>query len=162
MKKISLLIALSFIYLTTNAQTSNDTLRVKSSTNVEIINKVEIANTNGKIVIGQINKNDEEVEPLFNVNIYRKCKVLDLDNKTFENVILDIKSTSIDKVYITIKDSNGILVDKIKLKRSYLYIFRDGQIQIGLKNYNKVIIKKIDDPSNWNWIGIIREREGVY
>ncbi len=38
--------------------------------------------------------------------------------------------------------------------------FSDGQIQIGKKNFYKMVILR--SSSSGNWEGVVREKEGVY
>ena len=69
-------------------------------------------------------------------------------------------SWSTEKVSIRVRNTDGKTIYKKKFKNSNLYIFRSGQIQIGQKNFNKVIISK--SPYDNTFVGIIREKEGVY
>ena len=64
------------------------------------------------------------------------------------------------KVKITVTDSQGKKIWKKTLKNVYLYVFSDGQIQVGKPNFHQIIIRKSSYSSDN--IGAIREKEGVY
>ena len=80
--------------------------------------------------------------------------------------MMTFKSTSPDgffndkyKVKVTIKNKEGKTIWKKTLKNVFLYVFSDGQIQVGKNNFNMILVrksKKID-----GIISIIRIKEGV-
>ena len=45
-------------------------------------------------------------------------------------------------------------------KNVFLYVFSNGQIQVGKKNFDQIVVSK-SKTTDEN-IGIIREKEGVY
>jgi hypothetical protein len=63
------------------------------------------------------------------------------------------------KVKVTIVDMDGKEVWRKTLKNVYLYVFSDGQIQVGKQNFTKILITK-NVSGTFN--GKIRENEGVY
>ena len=78
-----------------------------------------------------------------------------------------MKSTSPDyfitdkyKVKVTISDSNGKKVWKKTLKNVFLYVFSDGQVQVGKRNFNQIVIQK--SSLTGDFFGKIREKEGIY
>jgi len=52
------------------------------------------------------------------------------------------------------------IVYKKTLKNVFLYVFSNGQIQVGKKNFDQIVVQK--SKSTDENIGIIREKEGVY
>ena len=53
-----------------------------------------------------------------------------------------------------------IMLYKKTLKNVFLYVFSNGQIQVGKKNFDQIVVSK--SKSTDENIGIIREKEGVY
>ena len=64
------------------------------------------------------------------------------------------------KVKVKVVDENGKSIYKKTLKNAFLYVFSNGQIQVGKPNFNQILIteSELTDDN----IGIIREKEGVY
>lgn len=56
---------------------------------------------------------------------------------------------------------NGKTVYKKKFKNSYLYIFRNGQIQVGRPNFDKLAISPSKEHDG-TYVGVIKEKEEVY
>ena len=54
----------------------------------------------------------------------------------------------------------GKSIYKKTLKNVFLYVFSNGQIQVGKKNFDQIVVQK--SKSTDENIGIIREKEGVY
>lgn len=78
-----------------------------------------------------------------------------------------MKSTSPDniitdkyKVKVTITDANGKKIWKKTLKNVFLYVFSDGQVQVGKQNFDRILIRK--SSLTGDFIGKIREKEGIY
>ena len=119
-------------------------------------------------VVSFAQSNDsEKIKPLLDTEIVRKCANLDIEGKYYENVTVTIKSNEPDYVWIdkykvkgTVTDASGNKVWKKTLNNSFLYVFSDGQIQIGKKNFYKMVILR--SSSSGNWKGVVREKEGVY
>lgn len=108
----------------------------------------------------------ETTKPMTNTEIVRNVSRMDIEGKEYQNVKVTLKSISPDyylsdkfKVKITIVDMEGKEVWKKTLKNVFLYVFSNGQIQVGKPNFDKVIISK-NDSGSYN--GKIREKEGVY
>lgn len=109
----------------------------------------------------------EKASPMTETEIVRKCAILDVEGKQYENVIVTIKSKSPDyfltdkfKVKVTVTDESGVKVWNKTFKNAFLYVFSNGQIQIGKKNFNQMLISTSSISGNWE--GIVREKEGVY
>lgn len=49
---------------------------------------------------------------------------------------------------------------KKTLKNVFLYLFSNGQIQVGRKNFDQIVVSQ--SKATDETIGIIREKEGVY
>lgn len=108
----------------------------------------------------------EKTSPIADVVIERNVTVLDLEGKTYENVTVRFKSVSpsnsiwgIYRVSVKIKNSEGETIWKKAFNNAYLYVFSDGQVQVGKPNFNMIVIFENDDGS---YSGTIREKEGVY
>lgn len=119
-------------------------------------------------VVSFAQSNDsEKIKPLLDTEIVRKCAILDIEGKYYENVTVTIKSNKPDyvwidkyKVKVTVTDASGNKVWKKTFNNSFLYVFSDGQIQIGKKNFYQMVILR--SSSSGNWKGVVREKEGVY
>src|SRR5688572_17015924 len=104
----------------------------------------------------------ESTKPLTDTEIMRSVSRMDIEGKEYENVKVTLKSISPDyyfsdkhKVKVTIVDMDGKEVWKKTLKNVFLYVFSDGQIQVGKPNFNKILITK-NDSGSFN--GKIREK----
>ena len=113
------------------------------------------------------NSEPEEAKPMTDTEIVRKCAFLDVEGKYYENVTVTIKSnqpvfffTDKYKVKVTVTDASGSKVWNKTFKNAFLYVFSCGQIQIGKKNFNQMVISR--SSTSGDWIGIVREKEGVY
>ena len=109
----------------------------------------------------------ETTKPLTDMEVMRKVAVLDIEGKTYENVTISFKSTTPDyfitdkyKVKVKVVDENGKSIYKKTLKNAFLYVFSNGQIQVGKPNFNQILITKSELTDNN--IGVIREKEDVY
>ncbi len=112
-------------------------------------------------------KEPETARPITGIEITRKVASLDIEGALYYNVVVTIKPITPDyiindryKVKITVTDSKGKKIWKKTLKNVYLYVFSDGQIQVGKPNFNQILIRKSSYSSDN--IGAIREKEGVY
>lgn len=104
----------------------------------------------------------ETANPSRDMEIVRKIAEIDIEGKIYKDVVIFFKSGSIysNKVKIKITNRNNEVVYKKTFKNSCLYIFSTGQIQVGRKNFNQIIVSKslfTDD-----YFGKIREKEGIY
>ena len=113
------------------------------------------------------NSEPEKAKPMTDTEIVRKCTILDVEGEYYYDVIVTIKSVQPDylfsdkykvKVYVT--DTSGAKVWNKTFKNAFLYVFSSGQIQIGKRNFNQMVISK--SSMFGDWIGIVREKEGVY
>ncbi len=109
----------------------------------------------------------ETTTPLTDMEVVRKVAILDIEGEIHEDVIISFKSTTPDyfitdkyKVKVKVVDKKGKSVYKKTFKNAFLYVFSNGQIQVGKPNFNQILITK-SELTNSN-IGIIREKEGVY
>ncbi len=110
----------------------------------------------------------EKASPMQNAELIRKVLSLDIEGKLYTNVVVAIKSISPDhffsekyRVKVKVMDSDGKTVWNKTMKNVYLYVFSDGQVQVGKPNFNKLVIYS-DKRDNKYEKGIIREKEGVY
>lgn len=109
----------------------------------------------------------ERASPLTDIEVARKVAFLDIEGKYYENVTISFKSVTPDcyisdkyKVKVKVVDENGKSIYKKTLKNVFLYVFSNGQIQVGKKNFDQIVITKSKLPADCT--GIIREKEGVY
>lgn len=101
------------------------------------------------------------------MEVVRKVAFLDIEGKYYEDVTMSFKSITPDyfisdkyKVKVKVVDKNGKSIYKKTLKNVFLYVFSNGQIQVGKKNFDQIVVQK--SKSTDENIGIIREKEGVY
>ena len=104
---------------------------------------------------------------LTDMEVVRKVAFLDIEGKYYEDVTMSFKSITPDyfisdkyKVKVKVVDKNGKSIYKKTLKNVFLYVFSNGQIQVGKKNFDQIVVSK--SKSTDENIGIIREKEGVY
>lgn len=109
----------------------------------------------------------EKASPMTDTEIVRKCAILDVEGKYYDNVTVTIKSNQPDffftdkyKVKVTVTDASGSKVWNKTFKNAFLYVFPNGQVQVGKQNFDKLVIAK--SSSTGEWIGMVREKEGVY
>ena len=113
------------------------------------------------------NSEPEKAKPMTDTEIVRKCAFLDVEGKYYDNVTVTIKSNQPDffftdkyKVKVTVTDASGSKVWNKTFKNAFLYVFHNGQVQVGKPNFHQMIISRADSSSEW--IGMVREKEGVY
>ena len=108
----------------------------------------------------------ETTKPTEDTEIVRRTAAIDIEGVIHDNVVISLKSISVDmftgdpKVKVTITDNNGKKIYKKTFKNSNLYIFSDGHIQVGQPKFNKLIITKSETSDDY--IGVIREKEGIW
>lgn len=107
----------------------------------------------------------EKSSPSRDTEIVRRCSLLDIEGKYYDNVTVTMKSTSPDyfitdkyKVKVTVQDKNGKKIYKKTFKNCYLYIFSNGQVQVGKPKFNQIVISRAGE----RWFGEIKEKEGVW
>lgn len=109
----------------------------------------------------------ETAKPLTDMEVVRNVAYLDIEGKIYENVTMTFKSITPDyiisdkyKVKVKVVDKEGKSVYKKTLKNVFLYVFSNGQIQVGKRNFDQIVVEK--SPLTGDNIGVIREKEGVY
>ena len=111
------------------------------------------------------NDERESSSPSTDTEIIRRCSLIDIEGKVYSNVVVTLKSTSPDylltdnyKVKVKVTDGNGKKIYKKTFSNCYLYIFSNGQIQVGKPKFDKIIIFKAES----SWYGKIKEKEGIW
>lgn len=122
------------------------------------------------VLIGCLNmaaQEQEKAKPLTDMEVVRKVALLDVEGKYYYDVVMTFKSTSPDyfftdkyKVKVTVKNEKGKVVWKKTLNNVFLYVFSDGQIQVGKQNFDMIVVRKTKETAEN--IGIVRIKEGVY
>lgn len=119
------------------------------------------------VVLSIFAQEPETAKPLTDTEVVRKVALMDIEGQLYENVVVTMKSTSPDyfitdkyKVKVTITDANGKKVWKKTFKNVFLYVFSDGQVQVGKRNFDQIVIKK--SSLTGDFVGMIREKEGIY
>ena len=105
----------------------------------------------------------EKAKPLIDQEVMRRVALIDVEGTTYENVVVSMKSTSSvgkDKVKVVITDSKGEKIWKKTLKNVFLYVFSNGQVQVGKRGFVQIVIDK--SSYTGDFIGKIREKEGIY
>ena len=109
----------------------------------------------------------ESARPLTDTEVVRRVAIMDIEGQLFYDVVVTMKSTSPDylitdkfKVKVTITDSNGKKVWKKTFKNAFLYVFSNGQVQVGKRNFDQILIQK--SSLNGEFFGKIREKEGIF
>lgn len=109
----------------------------------------------------------ETARPLTDTEIERRVAIMDIEGKYYENVVVTLKSTSPDyfftdkyKVKVKIVDEKGKTIWKKTLKSVFLYVFSDGQVQVGKQNFDQIVIHK--SSTTGEFFGKIREKKGIY
>lgn len=108
----------------------------------------------------------ETAKPLTDMEVVRNVAYLDIEGKIYEDVTMTFKSITpyliSDRYRVKVKvvDKEGKSVYKKTLKNVFLYVFSNGQIQVGKKNFDQIVVQR--SSLTGDNIGIIREKEGVY
>lgn len=109
----------------------------------------------------------ESAKPLTDQEVVRRVAIMDIEGTTYKNVVVSLKSTSPDyfftdkyRVKVVITDSKGKKIWKKTLKNVFLYVFSDGQVQVGKRGFDQILIHK--SSYTGDFIGTIREKEGIY
>ena len=112
----------------------------------------------GWFVFAQNNNDEtEKASPMQNAELIRKVCFLDIEGEVYTDVVVAIKY----RVKVKVTDSNGKTVWNKTMKNAYLYVFSDGQIQIGRPKFSQLVIYSGKRANKYEK-GIIREKEGVY
>ena len=113
----------------------------------------------------------EETEPLLDKEVVRKVYSLDIEGELYHDVKVTMKSISPDgfftdkyRVKVTVEkevDGKKKKIWRKTLKNAFLYVFSNGQIQIGQLNFDQIVIFR--SPFLYeSFEGRIRIKEGVY
>ncbi|MDN3643749.1 hypothetical protein QWY87_13615 [Lutimonas halocynthiae] len=109
---------------------------------------------------------EETISPSYKTEIIRNVSVLDIEGIVYKNVTVSLKSNNqgryvgeTSKVKVKIVNVDGRLIWNKTLKNAYLYVFSNGDIQVGRPRFNKIIIDKV---YSGDYVGEIREYEGIY
>lgn len=109
----------------------------------------------------------ESARPLFDAEVVRKVALMDIEGQLYYDVVVSMKSTSPDyfltdkfKVKVAITDAKGKKVWKKTLKNVFLYVFSNGQVQVGKTNFDQIVIQK--SSLTGDFVGQIRVKEGIY
>lgn len=109
----------------------------------------------------------ETARPLTDTEVVRRVALLDVEGKYYYDVVMTFKSTTPDyfitdkyKVKVSVKNNEGKTVWKKTLKNVFLYVFSSGQVQVGKQNFDMIVVQKSKETGDF--IGIVREKEGVY
>ena len=109
----------------------------------------------------------EKANPVTDHEVVRRVALIDIEGATYENVVVSMKSASLDdfitgknKVEVVITDSQGEKIWKKTLKNVFLYVFSNGQVQVGQRGFNQIVIFKSSLTDDFG--GIVREKEGIY
>jgi len=108
----------------------------------------------------------ETTKPIKDVEIERSVSIIDIEGKKYENVKVNLKSTSPDyfisdiyRVKVNITNEEGKSLWKKTLKNVYLYVFSNGQVQVGKPNFDMIVLYVYKNDTGFT--GKIREKEGI-
>lgn len=100
----------------------------------------------------------ETAKPLTDMEVVRKVAFLDIEGKYYEDVTMSFKSITPDyfisdkyKVKVKVVDKNGKSIYKKTLKNVFLYVFSNGQIQVGKKNFDQIVVQKSKSTDEKHW-----------
>lgn len=111
----------------------------------------------------------EKSSPSRDTEIVRRCSLMDIEGEYYDNVVVTLKSYYKEsesllgikggyRVKVIVKDGNGKKIYKKTFKNCYLYIFSNGQVQVGKPKFNQIVISRAGE----RWFGEIKEKEGVW
>lgn len=117
--------------------------------------------------ITMVAQEPETARPLTDTEVVRRVALLDVEGKYYYDVVMTFMSTTPDyfitdkyKVKVSVKNNEGKTVWKKTLKNVFLYVFSTGQVQVGKQNFDMIVVQKSKETGDF--IGIVREKEGVY
>lgn len=117
--------------------------------------------------ITMVAQEPETARPLTDTEVVRRVALLDVEGKYYYDVVMTFKSTTPDyfitdkyKVKVSVKNNEGKTVWKKTFKNVFLYVFSTGQVQVGKQNFDMIVVQKSKETGDF--IGIVREKEGVY
>ena len=106
----------------------------------------------------------EEVYPTFNLKFEREAAIAIIENKVYQNVVIEIEVAPFPKdkdykgISIFVRDSRKKKIYKNSFPKSFLYGYGDKSLQMGIEN---VLLQMILFKSDGQWILTIQER-GIY
>lgn len=104
----------------------------------------------------------EKSSPLIGVEVDRNCYQLDIEGVVFNDVLIGFYCYyntlwfRYETNVVVMKGKKKIY--KKKFKNSYLYVFNDGQVQVGQPKFRQIVVGKIGS----DYYGKIRQFEGLY
>lgn len=104
-----------------------------------------------------------EVNPSFNVNVEKIVAHFDIEGKGYDNVAASFTSKNTEKkntVTIIVVNDKRKKVYKKTISNSFLYVYPNGQIEVGKPDFTQVVVGESNVSSN-RWIGKIRIKTGV-
>ncbi len=110
----------------------------------------------------------ESVKPVRNTVVERKVTSIDIDGVTYSNVTVSVQAINHrhynhHKVKIAIKDVMGKKLWGKTLKDVYLYVFTDGQVQVGQGTFIQLLIEKMAKPTpKGEFTATFREKQGIF
>ena len=157
MKRFIAVILLTFCSLSVFAQTNED----KSGTTKPLIFCSPL------IFVQSDEVKPESVAPMRDIEITRNVSQIDIEGEIFHDVKVEIQSIIEDypipfndTVHVKMSDKQNKIFWRRTWNKVCLYVFSNGQLQIGRPNFNKIVIYKPSLDSKY--IGVVREYEGVY
>ena len=88
---------------------------------------------------------------------------MDLEGKYFIHTKITLKSINsfYNNVKVTIFDLSNKKIWKKTIKGAFLYVFPSGQVQVGQRNFNQIIIYREKKDSD-DFFCIVNTEEGIY
>lgn len=118
------------------------------------------------LVFAQEEKERESTTPLYDIEVTRKVDFMIIEDKTYEDVTVKLKSISPDyilkdkfRVQVTLTNNKGKKIWKKTLKNVYLYMFSHGEIHVRNQHFLQLLILKNEEKNVY--FGIINEKEGI-
>ena len=111
------------------------------------------------------NKKVEKVPPQYGLEVERDLSFICIEEASYNDVKINIESSlpvagPLSNVRIKVYNSKGKKLYKKTLYNSCLYVFKDGQIQVGRPLFNQALIMK--SKRTGTWMGEISEKKGFY
>lgn len=104
----------------------------------------------------------EKSFPLIGVEVDRNCYQLDIEGEVFNDVLIgfycyyNYSWFRYETNVVVMKGKKKIY--KKKFKNSYLYVFNNGQVQVGQPKFEQIVVGK----KGSDYYGKIRQFKGVY
>lgn len=110
----------------------------------------------------------QSVKPVRNAMVERKVVAIDVDGVTYENVNVSMQAVNHryynrNKVKIVIRDVMGKKLWSKTFSDVFLYVFSDGQVQVGQGTFIQLLIEKIAKPTaEGEFKATFREKQGIF